>query len=398
MAQQIQLRRDSAADWTTADPTLASGEFGVETDTGKFKIGDGSTAWSALTYFDPNAGGAVDSVDGQTGAVDLSANYDAAGTAAAAVAALVDSSPAALDTLNELAAALGDDAAFSTTVTNALALKAPLASPTFTGTVAGVTKGHVGLGNVDNTSDANKPVSTAGQTALDLKANLASPALTGTPTAPTATPGTNTTQVATTAFVTAASGTYLAYDAGGDASAARPAVAASATVAWFNSPSEPTNLGTYDLWVDSAATGGVRRLAFTDFSGASNEFTNATDTLTRLHAGTLDTAVTFTAPDNGIVVVNGSFIARHSSVAGAFKYGLIETTGGTTVSGSEQTIAEPATANVRFAQNYRRRVTGLTPGASYTWALAQRNGGAGTISTWISTTSNYRIQLEVLTG
>jgi hypothetical protein len=59
---------------------------------------------------------------------------------------------------------------------------APLASPTFTGTVAGITKSMVGLGNVDNTSDANKPVSTAGQTALDLKANLASPTFTGTVT------------------------------------------------------------------------------------------------------------------------------------------------------------------------------------------------------------------------
>ena len=48
---------------------------------------------------------------------------------------LVDSAPGALDTLNELAAALNDDAAFSTTVTNSIALKAPIASPTFTGTV-----------------------------------------------------------------------------------------------------------------------------------------------------------------------------------------------------------------------------------------------------------------------
>jgi len=46
---------------------------------------------------------------------------------------------------------------------------APIASPTFTGTVAGITSTMVGLGNVDNTSDANKPVSTATQTALDLK-------------------------------------------------------------------------------------------------------------------------------------------------------------------------------------------------------------------------------------
>ena len=78
---------------------------------------------------------------------------------------------------------------------------APIASPTFTGTVSGVTKSHVGLGNVDNTTDALKPVSTATQTALDLKAPLASPALTGTPTAPTANTATNTTQIATTAFV-----------------------------------------------------------------------------------------------------------------------------------------------------------------------------------------------------
>ena len=52
---------------------------------------------------------------------------------ATAVANLADSAPDALNTLNELAAALGDDANFSTTVTNSIALKAPLASPTFTG-------------------------------------------------------------------------------------------------------------------------------------------------------------------------------------------------------------------------------------------------------------------------
>jgi hypothetical protein len=68
----------------------------------------------------------------------------------------------------------------STATQTALNLKANLASPTFTGTVSGVTKSMVGLGNVDNTSDAGKPVSTATQTALDLKANLASPTFTGT--------------------------------------------------------------------------------------------------------------------------------------------------------------------------------------------------------------------------
>ena len=50
--------------------------------------------------------------------------------------------------------------------------KAPSANPTFTGTVSGVTKTHVGLDNVDNTSDASKPISTATQSALDAKASL----------------------------------------------------------------------------------------------------------------------------------------------------------------------------------------------------------------------------------
>ena len=67
----------------------------------------------------------------------------------------------------------------------------------------GVTKAQVGLGNADDTSDADKPISIATQDALDRKANADNAALTGIPTAPTATVGTDTTQLATTAFVKA---------------------------------------------------------------------------------------------------------------------------------------------------------------------------------------------------
>jgi hypothetical protein len=75
------------------------------------------------------------------------------------------------------------------------------------------TKSEVGLGNVDNTSDADKPISTAQQNALNAKANLASPAFTGTPTAPTAAKGTDSTQIATTAFVQQALGdAVVSYD------------------------------------------------------------------------------------------------------------------------------------------------------------------------------------------
>jgi len=103
MAIQIQLRNDTASNWTSANPTLALGEIGVETNTGSVKVGDGVTAWSSLPYF------------------GVSSTY-----VTNAIAALVDSAPTTLDTLNELAAALGDDANFATTVTNELAAKAPL--------------------------------------------------------------------------------------------------------------------------------------------------------------------------------------------------------------------------------------------------------------------------------
>lgn len=163
-------------------------------------------------------GGAVDSVNGQTGVVAITkadiglgsvdnttdaakpvstaqataigAKYTKPGTGVPStdLATAVQTSLGKADTavqpagLTKAAVGLGSvdntaDSAkpVSTAQQTALDLKAPLASPTFTGTVAGVTKTHVGLGNVDNTSDANKPISTATQTALNAKgtSNLA---------------------------------------------------------------------------------------------------------------------------------------------------------------------------------------------------------------------------------
>lgn len=104
-----------------------------------------------------------------------------------AISNLISGAPGALDTLNELAAAIGDDDDFAAAVTSALAGKqATLVSgtniKTVNGTnilgsgdialatlVTGITKSTVGLGNVDNTSDLGKPISSATQTALNLK-------------------------------------------------------------------------------------------------------------------------------------------------------------------------------------------------------------------------------------
>ena len=194
MAIRLQQRRGTSEQWTSSNPVLSPGEVGFETNNNQFKIGDGVNTWDTLPYFLNEDGisgsledyitisekGAANGVatlnsSGQIPANQLgNATVDLTGYATetyvgTAVSNLVDAAPAALNTLNELAAALGDDANYASTITTALGAKAPLANPTFTGTVAGVTKTHVGLGNVDNTSDANKPVSTAQQTALDAK-------------------------------------------------------------------------------------------------------------------------------------------------------------------------------------------------------------------------------------
>ena len=60
MATRIQLRRDTAANFTSANPTLAAGELAYETDTRKIKAGDGSTAWTSLSYIvDPAQSAAI---------------------------------------------------------------------------------------------------------------------------------------------------------------------------------------------------------------------------------------------------------------------------------------------------------------------------------------------------
>lgn len=100
-----------------------------------------------------------------------------------AIAALVDSSPSSLDTLNELAAALGDDPNFATTIINALGQKANLASPEFIGDPilpAATTIGNVTPAEIARLSGVTSNI----QTQLDSKTGLNSPNFTGTPSLP----------------------------------------------------------------------------------------------------------------------------------------------------------------------------------------------------------------------
>jgi hypothetical protein len=197
MAARMQQRRGTAAQWTSANPILGSGEIGFETDTSKFKIGNGASTWSNLTYFanlsqildgapdllntlneiaaaigdDPNfittigdsvdlkadityvddeisdlntaAQGYADTAESNSTAytdlligdatVDGTGGNTVTNRIASAVSALVDSSPSTLNTLNELAAALNDDPSFATTISTSIGTKVSKAGDTMTG-------------------------------------------------------------------------------------------------------------------------------------------------------------------------------------------------------------------------------------------------------------------------
>ena len=97
-----------------------------------------------------------------------------------AVSNLVDSSPSALNTLNELAAALGDDANFSTTVTNSIATKSPIASPNFTGGVGVISAKDLGSGIHIKIADSGGSVSTdAEQVVIERNVNSGMTILSG---------------------------------------------------------------------------------------------------------------------------------------------------------------------------------------------------------------------------
>jgi hypothetical protein len=169
MATKIQIRRDTSENWNSLNPTLSLGELGFETNTGKFKIGNGSSAWTALDYFLDSSDIAVYLTAASASTIYATkaelASVNLVSASAAVVAAIVDSAPSNLNTLNELAAAINDDPSFSTTVSTALGSKLDIstASSTYQTIVPNVSNTEIGYLN---------GVTSAIQTQLDSKLSL----------------------------------------------------------------------------------------------------------------------------------------------------------------------------------------------------------------------------------
>ena len=164
MATRMQQRRGTAAQWTAANPVLAAGEIGFETDTNQFKIGDGSSAWSTLPYFKnlEDLGGLDDftliSREGvPNGVATLNSNGH---IPISQLGSIIANAPATLDTLQELASyvttldGLISDHNIDTMSVHGIANTADLATTSQVSTaVTAHSEDTTGIHGIENTAD-----------------------------------------------------------------------------------------------------------------------------------------------------------------------------------------------------------------------------------------------------
>ena len=204
----VRVRRGTSVQWAASTKVLLLGEIGLDTTVNKIKFGNGTSLWSALPFVNVLPSEVQELAQDAAGLAILNGTHSHIQVAYNDAGDAINLSTAPEVVLNTgLQSQLGDYLTISAfeslkdefdgipTLTSTGFIRneeidstiARVASPTFTGTVGGITKAMVGLDNVDNTADNNKPISNATQTALDAKAPLNSPTFTGTVILPTET-------------------------------------------------------------------------------------------------------------------------------------------------------------------------------------------------------------------
>ena len=253
---RLQLRRGTSSEWTAANPRLAAGEIGIETDTNTFKFGDGSALWNSLDYalsstvddyvpttllavangvatldasgyiptaqLPPLAKITVQSAANQAARLALTAEPgDIVIQSDTGTTYVLSSSPASTNgNWREISATAAISAAISTheadttsvhgiadtsllaTTANVATAKSEAISAAASAAGTALSTHEADTTNIHGIADTSAlATKTYVDTADELKATLLSPTFTGVPAAPTASLGTNTTQLATTAFV-----------------------------------------------------------------------------------------------------------------------------------------------------------------------------------------------------
>jgi hypothetical protein len=146
MATRIQVRRGTTSEWNTANPILTEGEFGYNTTLDKFKIGDGTSTWSVLEYVPTSAdlssslGDYIELIE--KGSADGVAELDASKNVITALSVVFEGATAnEFETRLTVTEPASDitltlpNATGTVALTSDLSSYAPLANPTFTGTV-----------------------------------------------------------------------------------------------------------------------------------------------------------------------------------------------------------------------------------------------------------------------
>ena len=348
MVARIQIRRDTSADWTSTNPTLSEGELGYETNTDKFKIGDGATAWNSLGYviYTPSfsdilnkpttvAGyGITDAFSGAFG--DLTskpttvAGYGITDALTTVSFAQITNKPNTISGYNITDAFPGTftaltgkpntiagygitdafDGAFSSLTGKPTTVAGYGITDAFDGVFSSLTSRPttiLGYGITDAfdgvfSSLTNKPTTISGYGITDAfdgafvsltgkpttlsgygitdGAPIASPSFTGVPAAPTAVLTTNTTQIATTAFVT---------------SKVQEAVGTSQKV--YFQDNAPTTFSSFDeIWIDTNSGALYKQVAGTTIAPLDSRFvSNSSSSITIPAQGASDTRLVLSA-------------------------------------------------------------------------------------------------------
>ena len=311
MADRIQIRRDTAADWTSANPVLSAGELGWESDTSKVKIGDGSTNWQSLGYtiFPP-------SFADLSGKPTTVAGYGITDALTSVAFADITSKPTTVagygitDALTQVAfsdlvnkpTTIGGygitdafNGAFSSLTGRPTTISGYGITDAFSGAFSALTGKPTtlaGYGITDSFSGAfssltGTPTTLAGYGITDA-APKASPALTGVPTAPTATLTTSTTQIATTSFATGK---------------VQEAIATSNRVIFQDSAPSFTAFG--EIWLDTNGGGLYKSVASTTIVPLdSGEVSTSSSSITIPAQGASDTRLVLDTSNSGLP--NGS--------------------------------------------------------------------------------------------